>query len=62
MFVLEPLVLAGSTDEAGVGNHPPHSRGHDLRPHLHIGPRGHDDQLPAINYGPLLNPRLCVRA
>lgn len=49
IFLLEPLALAGSTDEAGVGNHPPHGRRRDLRLHLHnISPSELDDQLPAI--------------
>lgn len=49
IFLLEPLALAGSTDEAGVGYHPPHGRPRDLRLHLHnMSPSELDDQLPAI--------------
>lgn len=56
MFVLKPLVLASSTDEARVGNHPPHGRGRDSRAHLITGQCGHDNQLPEIERRPPINP------
>lgn len=34
---IQPLVLASSTNEAIVGNHPPHGRGRDLQAHLSAG-------------------------
>lgn len=61
MFVLKPLVLASSTDEARVGNHPPHDRGRDLQAHLITDQCGHDNQLPEIDGEPQLTPRVFVR-
>lgn len=52
MFVLKPLVLASSTDEARVGNHPPHGPGRKFQAHLPAGPCGLDNQLPEIDGDP----------
>lgn len=61
MFVVKPLVLASSTGEARVGNHPLHIRGRDLQAHLIMGPCGHANQLPEIDGDLQLTPRLCVK-
>lgn len=49
MFVVKPLVLASSTDEARVGNHPLHIRGRDLQAHLITDQCAHANQLLEID-------------
>lgn len=61
MFVVKPQVLASSTDEARVGNHPLHIRGRDLQAHLITDQCGRANQLPEIDGDLQLTPRLCVK-